>query len=231
MKKYFNIYRMKSIKYIFLKIKNKISKKPVGDTYYGEIAKNYLEDRVDHPKWVAEQNKMTEILDYIPDNITVLDVPFGTGRFVQEYKNKNFNVYGLELSKEMIDVFMKNNGKKYDCNLYVGDASKMPFDDNKFDLVVSFRFLHNIIDYKTAKMVLKEISRVSSSKAIIEINIRKDSAKYSRKVNDNEIIGNNFKFEKISKLFDKSGLKIDHKFLIQEQNEAIVYALLCSVKY
>ena len=78
------------------------SNQPKGNTYYGEKANHYLQERLKQDWWHSEQHVMKEILATLPDGLKVLDVPFGTGRFVPFYLAKKMDVSGLDASEEMI---------------------------------------------------------------------------------------------------------------------------------
>ena len=152
------------------------TKKIQYDRYYGEKAKNYLKDRTHQGKWQKEQLIIQELLSKEPDGITVLDVPLGTGRFVDYYLKKNMTVYGLDISKDMLDAAKYILGSSYDkCDIKIGSADCLPYDDNQFDLIVSCRFF-TILSLDMARKVLAEFQRVSKSKAYINIKFKKDTA-------------------------------------------------------
>ena len=73
-----------------------------GDTYYGKVAANYQKRREKQPWWQVEQDEMERLLDKLPREVSVLDVPFGTGRFVPFYLDRNYSISGLEISEAMI---------------------------------------------------------------------------------------------------------------------------------
>jgi len=115
------------------------SNKSKYDSYYIEKAQNYLKKK---------------FLSEIPDGSTVLDVPFGTGRFIEFYLKKNMSVYGIDISKDMLDIAREHLGDHYNqCNISVGSAEHLPFENDFFDLVVSCRFL-TLIPMAMVKKVL-----------------------------------------------------------------------------
>ena len=68
--------------------------------------------------------------DYIEGKI-VLDVPCGTGwgtSLLKGYKE----IYGLDVSREAIEYA----GTHYPGEFEVGDMTKMPYADDKFDVIV-----------------------------------------------------------------------------------------------
>ena len=92
----------------------------------------------------------------------ILDVGTGTGRIPIKIAQKCplFLITAIDLSKNMLKVANENKrhyGVKDYIEFQYGDAKKMPFDDEYFDLVISHASLHHILDPVT---VLKEANRV-----------------------------------------------------------------------
>ena len=144
--------------------------KPKGDSYYNNVARNYEVKRKKQAWWHTEQDEMKVLLDKLPEGLGVVDIPFGTGRFVSMYLEKGYDVSGLDASGDMISAAKRILGddfKKVDVR--VGDASSLPYDADEFDLLVSTRFLRDIVSYRTAKKVLREFSRVTKQYAIIQL--------------------------------------------------------------
>ncbi len=83
-----------------------------------------------------------------------LDLGCGTGNYTLELKNKGFEVFGLDISKQMLKIAKK---KRKDLFLIRGDAYLLPFKDNTFDLVLSITLFEFI---KEPEKVIKEIYRV-----------------------------------------------------------------------
>lgn len=93
------------------------------DSYYGNKAQNYNAVRHKQFRWQLEQQIVEEIVKKQNDGITVLDVPFGTGRFVDFYISKNIKIHGLDISKDMIQQAEKNLGDKFEwCVVKTGNA-------------------------------------------------------------------------------------------------------------
>jgi ubiquinone/menaquinone biosynthesis C-methylase UbiE len=102
--------------------------------------------------------------------MSVLDVPFGTGRFLPLYNNKNHLVTGLDSSQDMVDQAKDKFGNSLtNVSIDICDARKMPYQNGQFDLSVCFRFLPWIVSFKDLKIILNELSRVSKKYTIIEL--------------------------------------------------------------
>lgn len=145
----------------------------IGQSYFAEGAKTYLEKRAQHEDWCLEHSAVKSVLERLPDGSSVLDVPFGTGRFVELYLDKRMEVFGIEQSSDMIAAAKDALGTKFgSCNVQTGDALRLPFETNTFDLVVSFRFIPHIISYDQAIVALQEFHRVTRRFAFLQIGGR-----------------------------------------------------------
>ena len=152
------------------------------DAYYGDKAAMYVEKRLKEEKWHREQSIIWDLLNDVPDGSSVLDVPFGTGRFVEMYLQKGMSVHGLDISKDMLAAARQALGEDcHKCELHLGSADALPFDDDRFDLTVCCRFL-GLIPFRMATKVLSELHRVSKSRVILYMNVRKDVFDWSRLV-------------------------------------------------
>jgi ubiquinone/menaquinone biosynthesis C-methylase UbiE len=142
------------------------------DHYRGDSAKNYLSKRLKQEMWHREQTIIEELLASIPDGSTVLDVAFGTGRFVDMYLRKRMSVYGIDISPDMLAAAREALGPSYErCRIHLGSADSLPYESEFFHLVVCFRFF-GLISFEMAERVLSEIHRVSKGPVIIRVPIR-----------------------------------------------------------
>jgi ubiquinone/menaquinone biosynthesis C-methylase UbiE len=92
-----------------------------------------------------------------PKGMSILDVGCGTGSHLELYQRYKCNLYGLDLSPSMLDVARERLGDA--AQLDLGDASDMPYEDDKFDLVISMLTLHEMSP-ETRSSVLNEMKRV-----------------------------------------------------------------------
>ena len=88
----------------------------------------------------------------------ILDVGTGPGYLPLQISESlpGSEVIGIDVSEDMIRVARKNAEGK-NVKFLVGDANKMPFEDDSFDLVVSTGSLHH---WRNPVNVLNEIYRV-----------------------------------------------------------------------
>ena len=89
--------------------------------------------------------------------LTVLDVGCGTGMQLAPYQQAGCTVVGLDMSPSMLQVARQKLGAT--AELHEGDATKMPFTDNRFDLVTATLVLHEMAP-TVRDGVLGEMKRV-----------------------------------------------------------------------
>lgn len=129
-----------------------------GDRRYGYGGYNYIPGRW---KKVAE----SLIKNYkLSNDSSILDVGCGKAFLLFELKTllPDLKICGLDSSKYAIE----NSKKEIKNYLIVHNAKdKYPFEDNKFDLVISLNTLHNLKIFEL-KNALEEIERVGKNSFI-----------------------------------------------------------------
>ena len=120
----------------------------------------------------AEKNK--EIAERLFSQIElnnvkrVLEVGCGIGKLsaylVKKYK---WEVTGIDLDPEQVERARKDNKGIENLIFLEADATRLPFEDSEFDIVLSFDVLHHIPDWNKA---LEEISRVLKPKGFYILN-------------------------------------------------------------
>ena len=107
-----------------------------------------------------------KIIDIYKLNNTkkILDVGCGKGFLLYEIKKilPDIEIHGIDISKYAI----KKSKKEIKKFIKYGNANKLPFKKNYFDLVISINTLHNL-NIESLFKSLKEISRVSKKKSYI----------------------------------------------------------------
>ncbi len=110
------------------------------------------------------RNRALELLDIKKGEI-VLEIGFGTGHCLKkmaELVGEEGKVYGIDISSGMLDVSrqrLEKAGLLDMVELYCGDASKLPYEDNKFDAVF-MSFTLELFDTPEIPKILNEIKRV-----------------------------------------------------------------------
>lgn len=91
------------------------------------------------------------------NNRNVLDVGCGTGYGTYLYAQIAKEVVGIDVSEDAIS-YAKGNFRRDNLKYFVADATNLNiFDDNLYDVVVSFQVIEHIEDYR---QYLNEIKRV-----------------------------------------------------------------------
>jgi ubiquinone/menaquinone biosynthesis C-methylase UbiE len=115
---------------------------------------------------------MRNILSFNKADLKVLDVGCGTGRMLETVFNskkygKDIEYHGLDSSREMLKVIKKewNN-----VTLKKGDAEKLPYEDNTFDLVFTFHLLWHLPN-KLQLKIIKEMKRVCKKGGLILFDV------------------------------------------------------------
>lgn len=188
-------------------------KKVKGDRYYGKTARDYEVVRKKQPWWSVEQREMQTLLDQLPSDLKVVDIPFGTGRFVAYYLARNYEVHGLDASQAMLETARSTLGDAYtQCQTTTGFSTDLPFDDGQFDLLVSTRFLRDIILFRDVKKTMAEFARVTRRFAIIQLGVRLQEP--FEVPPDDEKMGSRMSEEQTNAFLAEYGFGVkDHRFV------------------
>ncbi len=89
--------------------------------------------------------------------MNILDVGCGTGTHLELYKRYQCTLYGLDSSPSMLTVARER--LEGSAQLDLGDATSMPYEDGKIDLVICMLTLHEMMPESRTR-VLSEIHRV-----------------------------------------------------------------------
>jgi len=135
--------------------------------YLGEAADRYDAEREQTARWKREQDAVREMLHSLPRGVSVLDIPVGTGRFLEFYRDCQLSATGLDVSPDMLHkAEAKARRLGYAVRLEQGDIRAIPATERSFDVVVCVRFL-NWIELTAVREALAELRRVSRRYVII----------------------------------------------------------------
>ncbi|PSP68227.1 SAM-dependent methyltransferase [Halobacteriales archaeon QH_8_67_27] len=103
--------------------------------FYKYLSKVY--DQINPFIWNEEMR--TEALDLldIEEGDRVLDVGCGTGFATEGLLERTENVYGLDQSVHQMEKAWQKFGKRDRVRFYRGDAERLPFENDTFDIVWS----------------------------------------------------------------------------------------------
>jgi ubiquinone/menaquinone biosynthesis C-methylase UbiE len=136
--------------------------------YVGAIASGYDAKRVNDAKWTVEQAIIEGWLNDLPEGSVILDAPIGTGRFLETYARKRFDVYGLDKSPDMLNQTLMKVQQRTDgfsIKLGLGDVMRCSLPDKSVDASLNIRISRWLSPDENVVM-MKEMQRVCR-KAII----------------------------------------------------------------
>ena len=202
---------------------------PIGNTYHGEKALIYDNHRENDLYWKAEDNCVKEYISQFSSEIkSVLDAPYGTGRFAPIYHKYDLKVVGIDISEEMLAV-AKTKHKKYldKTEFLIQDMTNIRLADSSIDLVICFRFIPWIISFNEAKIALSELSRICNKYAIIELCVGKHNDS-KVEIDGDKVMWNNYNKEQIISWLKEFNFEVtDVKFLFDDKEHPGLSAFLC----
>ncbi|WP_320675965.1 class I SAM-dependent methyltransferase [Prochlorococcus sp. MIT 1300] len=114
----------------------------------------YIEGR-----WEKVARQMSSYFK-LPKHPKILDIGCGKGYLLYDWLKviPDAEVHGLDISSYAIE----HAKEEVKDNIKLGNATKLPWKDNYFDLVISINTLHCLYSYELEK-ALKEIERVGNN--------------------------------------------------------------------
>tara|TARA_B100000035_G_scaffold179193_1_gene152862 strand:- start:123 stop:851 length:729 start_codon:yes stop_codon:yes gene_type:complete len=98
----------------------------------------------------------------LDSSTTILDYGCGDGKFVKYFLDEKINAYGCDLKFKKSGI-TKSLIKLKKIKLMDSDTFRIPFENEKFDIVISNQVFEHVADYDLA---FKEISRVLKKEGI-----------------------------------------------------------------
>jgi ubiquinone/menaquinone biosynthesis C-methylase UbiE len=142
--------------------------------YQGKTAARYDHKRSKRKKWKREMAALRTLTTQFEPGTSILDIPLGTGRFLEFYNEGKHTVYGIDISRDMLllakakcsysSANSSNNGG--DSHMMMGEAEHIPMKDKSVDYVVCIRLL-NWVTKPIFKEIIKEFLRVARKEIII----------------------------------------------------------------
>lgn len=102
---------------------------------FDDVANEYDSNK----QFVISAKKMVDLINISDKNINILDLSCGTGNITIELAKKfpNANIYGVDISREMLNVAKEKTKKLNITNIdyQLQDVENLEFENIKFDLV------------------------------------------------------------------------------------------------
>lgn len=138
---------------------------------YDKIAKPFASTRLE--LW----DDMIPLRKYTKNGDHVLDIGCGTGRLYQLFEDMSIAYVGLDQSKNLLKFAKKEYPKG---RFILGEMTKLPFEDNEFNIIYCIATFHHLPDQKARIKALEEMKRVLKPEGLIVMtnwNLDSDWAK------------------------------------------------------
>jgi len=142
-----------------------------GERLFGYGGYNY------HPRFWRETVRRIRDHYGLADDAWILDVGSGKGFMLHDFQElmPRASLAGIDISQYAHENAMPSVKPV----LRVGCASKLPFEDRSFDLVISINTVHNL-PLAECKQALREIERVSRGRAFVTVDAWRTEAERER---------------------------------------------------
>ena len=155
---------------------------------------------------------MRYILDYIPQNknpqeVKILDIGAGTGRYSVELCQKGYDVTAVELVKHNLDIL---RAKHTNVKIWQGNALDLHFlEDETFDVTLLFGPMYHLHGDQNKIQALNEAKRVTKTGGIILV---------AYVMNEYSVISYCFKEHKWQEVVEKGGLSEDFHIISTDED-------------
>ena len=127
-------------------------------SYYNAFSETYENRRHSGYHALLDEVEAGIAQEYTVDK-SVLEVGCGTGLIMKRLQSKVSSIHGIDISEGMLSLAKAKGLKVGLCSV-----TSLPYKDNSFDVVYSYKVLAHIKDIKTA---MKEIARVTKPGGIV----------------------------------------------------------------
>ena len=119
--------------------------------------------------WIRTTHKKAINIIKIRNNSKILDAGCGTGNFLRilESSKKNLNLYGIDISKEMLKIA---KGKLKKSKLEIKSVEKIGLKNNSFDYVFSVDAFHHYSNQNLAMKNFYKIIKIGGHLAIVDLS-------------------------------------------------------------
>lgn len=182
-----------------------------------EVAEAYEEKRFSRGGRLIDRREKQAVLDALEpvEDRTVLEIACGTGRFTVMLAERGADIIGLDISGPMLRQGREKATKAGvvdHLEFMRGDAGRLPFPDDHFDVVFAMRFFH-LADSPAA--FLTEMARVSSDQVFFDtFNAFSTRSAYNWMLPMGSRL---YEDEEVMELIDEAGLTLEesaHDFVL-----------------
>jgi SAM-dependent methyltransferase len=129
----------------------------VSEQTFDRIAGEYDESLPPHVVEHYLEKRIAFVRHHCPPG-TALDVGCGTGILAERLAQAGYEMTGVDPSQGMLDVLAE---RAPDVTSVRGSGTALPFDDDRFDLVMTVATLHHIAAPEAVSKTLHEMVRVA----------------------------------------------------------------------
>src|SRR3989344_3904219 len=160
---------------------NKMDKQQQNIWFFNKWAKSY--DRFIFGFWmryvqrkcikeiISDINHIKNKYGKITQKIKILEVACGTGyalEYLSKTQKRKLDLYGIDLSKEMIKISKEKLGKN--AQIMLGDVEKLPYKNGTFDYVFCTESFHHFPDPIRSVTEMKRILKKGGKLILSDIN-------------------------------------------------------------
>ena len=135
---------------------------------------DYIADRYDETRPSLPVETLQKLIEALSGSKSVLEIGVGTGRIAIPLQENGFDVTGIDISVNMLEIAHKKGLKKFQ----VADAKSLPFDDSSFDSVLIVHVFHLLEDVRA---VMNEAMRVARRNVVTIFTNRPENMDNRRK--------------------------------------------------
>ncbi|MDD3986077.1 MAG: class I SAM-dependent methyltransferase [Methanobacterium sp.] len=120
--------------------------------------------------YLMDEIKLSYLLPLLPSgsDINILEIGCGSARLSCFLASNGYNTTCLDYSENAIKVARKNYELTNNKGQFIGNAKKLPFNDNTFDIVLSTGLLEH---FKDPEIIINEMTRVLKPNGIFYSDI------------------------------------------------------------
>lgn len=120
-----------------------------------EFYNNYGVDSYLSPLTIKRYNELLDQFEGFRKTNRILDVGCGKGYFLEVAKKRGWEVYGTEISNNMVNICLAKNIK-----VHQGDLEQSSFPNDYFDIISSFEVIEHINNPQNEIFIFNKILRI-----------------------------------------------------------------------
>ena len=137
---------------------------------------SYNSRALEYDRFNSYEDSKNEVISFLSskfelNKMNILEVGCGTGRYTKFLADLSKTITALDLSENMLDLCKLKCKNKENITFVKCDATKLPFNENSFDLVFASWAVSSMGELKNQKKALMEMNRVlknNSSLVLVE---------------------------------------------------------------